>query len=230
MPHHRKWRSGRHLIATAGGGRRSAKFADGQTPAPDLLAGGPGGVATEDVPEALQLLGAANKQRDLVFVDQRGTGASNELTCPRGNDPASWAGELRACLAGLGGDSRAYTTAWAMDDLDEVRAGLGYRSINLYGGSYGATAAQVYLQRHPTHARTATLAAGVLLDVPEFERYPITSQRALDLQFGRCAANPRCHAAFPDPAGDPRAVTVRLDRGPVQLPLTDPATGQPVSR
>jgi hypothetical protein len=99
------------------------------------LPAGPGGVATQDVPQALQLLGAANEQRDLVFVDQRGTGGSSQLSCPKGNDPTRWAAQLRACLAGLGGDTRAYTTAWAMDDLDEVRAALGYRSINLYGGN-----------------------------------------------------------------------------------------------
>jgi pimeloyl-ACP methyl ester carboxylesterase len=52
----------------------------------------------------------------------------------------------------MDGDPRAYTTAWAMDDLDDVRASLGYDQINLYGSSYGAAAAQVYMQRHPHRA------------------------------------------------------------------------------
>lgn len=133
--------------------------------APDpvfFLSGGPGGAATADAGGALSVLGLANLERDIVFVDQRGTGGSNELTCPRsGLLPGEEdAGELAACLATLPGDPRAYTTAWAMDDLDEVRAALGYPTINLYGGSYGATAAQVYLQRYPERVRTATLIGG----------------------------------------------------------------------
>jgi pimeloyl-ACP methyl ester carboxylesterase len=192
------------------------------------LAGGPGGGAAEDAPAAVQFLQWANLRRDLVFVDQRGTGGSNNLECPQGTDSARWADELRDCLGALSADPRAYTTAWAMDDLDDVRSALGYETVNLYGGSYGATAAQVYLQRHPTRVRTATLMGGSLLDVPLFERFPVNSQRALDLLFAACATDPGCHKAFPDPAGDLRAVAERLDRGSVDLPVTNPATGRPV--
>lgn len=188
------------------------------------LAGGPGGSAIDDAGLALQILSGTTDVRDLVLVDQRGTGGSNDVRCPAGDDPQRWADEVRACLPSLAADPRAYTTAWAMDDLDDVRAALGYDRINLYGGSYGASAAQVYLQRHAEHARSAVLAAGTLLDVPVYERFPAASQRALDQVFTRCAADPACAAAFPDPAGDLRALTARLDAGPV--PLTDPATGR----
>src|SRR5512135_3119053 len=64
-------------------------------PAPDpifWLAGGPGGAATEDTSYALQIIGPANEQRDLVFVDQRGTGGSNKLVCSQPADPARQAG------------------------------------------------------------------------------------------------------------------------------------------
>jgi pimeloyl-ACP methyl ester carboxylesterase len=184
------------------------------------LSGGPGGAATEDAPDAARFLAAVNTTRDLVFVDQRGTGGSSRLMCPRGTDARRWPDELRACLAGLNADPRAYTTAWAMDDVDDARAALGYQTVNLYGGSYGATAAQVYLQRHPSHVRSATMVGGSLLDVPLLERYPANSQRALDRLFARCAADRACRAAYPDPAGDLRKVTARLDAGPVELPVT----------
>ena len=188
------------------------------------LAGGPGGSAVDDAALARQTLAGVLVDRDLVFVDQRGTGGSNDLRCPAGDDPQSWAGAVRDCLPSLDGDPRAYTTAWGMDDLDDVRAALGYDRINVYGGSYGASAAQVYLERHAAHARSAILAAGTLLDVPVYEQFPATSQRALDQLFARCAADASCAAAFPDPAGDLRALTARLDAGSVQL--TDPATGR----
>ena len=59
---------------------------------------------------------------------------------------------IRACLASLNGDPTQYGTAAAADDLEAVRAALGYRTLNLYGISYGATLAQVYLARHPRGA------------------------------------------------------------------------------
>ena len=196
-------------------------------PLPDpvfWLAGGPGGSAVDDAALARQTLSGVAFDRDLVLVDQRGTGGSNDLRCPAGDDPQGWAQAVRDCLPSLAGDPRAYTTAWGMDDLDDVRAALGYDKIDVYGGSYGASAAQVYLERHADHARSAILAAGTLLDVPVYEQFPATSQRALDQLFARCAADPACAAAFPDPAGDLRALTARLDAGPVEL--TDPATGR----
>lgn len=204
--------------------------AQGQPRLPDpvfWLAGGPGGAATDSAAAAVQLLQLVNQQRDVVLVDQRGTGGSRDLRCPPGSVADQQAEELRTCLTGLDADPSTYTTAWAMDDLDAVRAALGYERINLYGISYGATAAQVYLQRHPTHARTAILESGALLGVPIYERFPAASQRALGLLFARCAADAGCHAAFPDLAADLRAVTARLDRGPVELPVTDPNTGRP---
>jgi pimeloyl-ACP methyl ester carboxylesterase len=193
------------------------------------LAGGPGAAAAEDIPYAMQILWLANQQRDLVFVDQRGTGDSNKLTCPQPADPALHIEALHSCLANLNGDPRAYTTAWAMDDVDDVRAALGYDQINLYGGSYGATAAQVYILRHGDQVRTAALDGVTLLDVPLIERWPITSQQALDRLFTRCEKDTDCHAAFPNLRQEFAEVLARLNRAPITLPMTDPETGQPLA-
>lgn len=189
-----------------------------------FLSGGPGGAATEDIGSVREVFRQASRRRDLVLLDQRGTGSSNELLCPPVDEDG--AEELRACLAELPGDSRAYTTAWAMDDLDEVRAALGYDTINLYGASYGASAAQVYLQRYPDRVRTAALVAGTPLDIAIFEWYPRSSQQALGRLFSRCAAEPECQEAYPDPQADLDAVAARLDRGPVELSEADSPTGQ----
>jgi pimeloyl-ACP methyl ester carboxylesterase len=192
-----------------------------------FLPGGPGGAATLEFSGAASILLSAGAHRDIVLVDQRGTGGSNELACPiSADDTAGLAEEIGGCLADLPGDPRAYTTAWAIDDLDEVRAALGYHTINLFGWSYGGTAIQVYLQRHPMRARTATLLATTLLDVPMFERVPSSSQRAFDLLVARCAGDPRCHAAYPDLPGDLAAVAARLSRGPVELPRS--VDGEPL--
>ena len=205
--------------------------AQSEAPAPDpifYLAGGPGVAATEDALNTMQVLGSANYKRDLVFVDQRGTGNSNKLVCPQSIDPTRQVEELRACVANLGSDPSAYTTAWAMDDVDDVRAALGYDRINLYGGSYGATAAQVYILRHESHVRAAALDGISLLDVPMFERYPISSQEALELMFSRCEADAACHSAFPDLGQEFAGALALLNRAPIPQPINDPSTGQPV--
>jgi pimeloyl-ACP methyl ester carboxylesterase len=138
-----------------------------------ILAGGPGQAASE-LTEAIRVpFRQVNRDRDLVFVDQRGTGGSNPLTCELDEeapeealllDPmadellrARVVEQLGACVASLDADPRFYTTPIAMDDLDDVREALGYDTINLWGGSYGTRAGLVFLRRHPDRVRTAIL-------------------------------------------------------------------------
>lgn len=202
----------------------------GSNPAPDPIfwfAGGPGSAATEDAAYAHHLLVDGNERRDLVLIDQRGTGGSNPLTCAWPADPALEPQTLRDCLRKLDADPAAYTTAWSADDVDEVRAALGYDQINLYGGSYGPTMEQVYILRHGDHVRTATLDSTSLLDVLMFEQYPISSQKALARMFARCEGDAPCHNAFPNLRQEFAQALARLEEGPVTLPITDPLTGKP---
>lgn len=185
------------------------------------LAGGPGGAATAAAPFAARIFRTRNLTQDLVFVDQRGTGDSHRLTCPSvtpaqasSATPASIAAYIEACLASLDGDPRFYTTAVAMDDLDEVRAALGYDRIDLYGGSYGATALQVYVARHGDRVRAAIMDGASLVDVPLFELWAANGQRAIDLVFKRCSASHACRQAYPSPAADLKALLARLARKP----------------
>jgi pimeloyl-ACP methyl ester carboxylesterase len=139
------------------------------------LAGGPGDAATEQALAQGWRSSALNMNRDILLVDQRGTGRSN---------PAS-------------GDVTQYGTRMAMDDLDAVRAALGYRQLDVIGSSYGATAAQVYLKLHPSSVRTLMLTGGTAIDVPYFDRYAVNAQRALDELAKLCASERACRQAFP---------------------------------
>ena len=94
--------------------------------------------------------------------------------------PASVRAYAQACFAKLKADPRQYTTAPAMEDLATVLVALGYERVNLFGGSYGATAAQYFLAQHPELVRTAILDGGTLLDVPIFELWGRNGQRALE--------------------------------------------------
>jgi pimeloyl-ACP methyl ester carboxylesterase len=165
------------------------------------LAGGPGGAATEDADLSLAWP-ALNAHRDFLFVDQRGTGRSHPFSCPDRKRPFASEAELRAytlaCLKAFGGNMTQYGTRAAMDDLDAVRAALGYRQLDVIGGSYGATAAQVYLKLHPSSVRTMTLEGATAIDVPFFGRYAVNSQRALDQLAKLCTAQPACRKKFPN--------------------------------
>jgi pimeloyl-ACP methyl ester carboxylesterase len=165
------------------------------------LDGGPGGAATTEAAAVQNVFGKIAEFRDLVLIDQRGTGGSHPLACPPGHVAADVADAVaryvRRCFAHLDGDPRDYTTAVAADDLEAARRALGYGRIDLYGGSYGATLAQVYLLRHPRSVRSAILDGGSLLGVPVYERAPRNAERALRLQLARCAASAPCRRRFP---------------------------------
>ena len=121
-----------------------------------------------------------------------------------------------------------YGSSQAADDLDDVRAALGYDRIDLYGGSYGATLIQYYLRQHEDHVRAVVLDGGTLLDVPVLELVPRNSQQALDSVLERCAADPACAEAFPDPAGELATAMARLADHPVETEVLDPWAGAPI--
>ena len=202
------------------------------------IPGGPGSSATEDAPYIAQGYAKIRERRDLVFVDQRGTGGSNPLNCDLFNPPVlqSYLGDyfpledVRKCRAQLElkADLRLYTTHVAMDDLDEVRAALGYGRINITGASYGTRAAQDYLKRHGEHVR-AVILHGVAPTGQFMPRdFPQHTERALNGVVDECAADETCRAAFPDLRAEVKTVLERLLRGPVEVNLKNAQTGESI--
>jgi pimeloyl-ACP methyl ester carboxylesterase len=210
-----------------------------EKPAPDplfYLAGGPGGAATSYA--GAWFMTRLRRTRDVVLVDQRGTGSSNPLQCDLYGDPKDMRGyftdyyseeALRACRAQLekSADLTLYTTTIAMDDLEELRTALGYERINLYGGSYGTTAALSYLRQHPKSVRAVAI-FGVA--PPDFKiPLPFAKgvQHAVDRLIEDCAADSVCHAAFPNLRAEFESVLAKLDKGPVDVTAMNVATKQP---
>ena len=189
------------------------------------LAGGPGGAASEQTAVVNSIWGGVREHRDILLVDQRGTGGSHPLACPPPEQNEDVAVMIRACLASLNGDPTQYGTAAAADDLDAVRTALGYRSLDLYGISYGATLAQVYLARHPRAVRTVVLDGATLLDVPFFGSFAANGQRALDLVARRCAREPACARAFPGWATQLRSLIEAWNARPVAVTREVTLTG-----
>ena len=216
------------------------------------ISGGPGSSATNDVAYIAEVFERVRVHRDLVFVDQRGTGGSNPLDCELYTSRSVSAGDnvnattsdvqnesdlqryfayflpledVRKCRERLErkNDLTLYTTSIAMDDLDEVRSALGYEQINLVGISYGTRAALVYLKRHPKHVRTVSL-YGVS---PTNHYVPRTfapdTERALQGVLAECAADELCNTAFPNLRTETREVLARLLKRPVEVAVRVPS-------
>jgi pimeloyl-ACP methyl ester carboxylesterase len=209
---------------------------------PDALTffnGGPGESNVGGAPEVLDLFKALRKNRDILLVDFRGTGESGGLFCPEMQGSAGAQSlldsyyppeKVKACAERLAktADFNQYTNDTSVDDVEEVRAALGYPKLDIYGGSGGSRTALVYLRRHPGSVRTATI-AGV---APPDERGPFAmarhAQRALDGLIAECAADAACHAAFPRFRDEVAAVLQRTAKEPVVVPVIDGETGKPI--
>lgn len=201
-----------------------------------FLAGGPGQGATDLVSLALGPLAAVREVRDIVLVDQRGTGRSNRLDCPNAaaSEPQSVFGhlfepaEIAACRQRVSrfADPSLYTTELAVADLDEVRARLGYDRVLLWGGSGGTRTALVWMRLFPDRV------AGALLDglTPTDFRAPSTYARgcqdALQRVFEDCRQQEECRRAFPSLEKDFERLLGWFADGPVAATIRTPAGEQ----
>ena len=204
-------------------------------PEPDalfLIAGGPGQSAIETFPAIFALMFNIHKDRDIVLVDQRGTGKSNPLQCLGPEDEALTEDQvlekLKACPETLDADPRFYTTEIAMTDLDEVRAALGYETINLYGASYGTRAALTYLRMFPDRVRTVTLDAVVDPGFVMFMDSAEDGQLALEQFFARCEADEICRSEFPNLRSEFNGLLARLEESPAEITPPHPVTNKPL--
>lgn len=231
--------------AARSGRRISLRFVvvPGTSPGParvalTYLAGGPGSAATEAARGIAGTFGPSRDGRDILLVDQRGTGASHPLDCdlfgPR-EDASSYLGaflpvdRVRECLPGLRrkADLAHYTTDPVADDLDEVRAALGYERLDLFGASYGTRAALVYMRRHPERVRSAILLGVVPTDASIPLHFARDTDRALFGVVAECEGEPACRAAFPRLRADVARSLERFASGPVEVEVVNPATGRP---
>ena len=207
-----------------------------RNPEPDplfFLAGGPGQAATESYPILAAAFERIHQKRDIILVDQRGTGKSHPLACTGTDDAGSdsmsdqeLTDRLKKCLSNLDADPTQYTTSIAMQDLDQVRVALGYERINLYGGSYGTRAALTYLSLFPKEVRS------VILDgvVPQNEPLGISvgrdAQRALDMIFSRCDRQASCNQAFPGVRDEFKKLLESVETTPIEVSLQNPTSGE----
>ncbi len=202
-----------------------------------LIAGGPGTSAVDLYTSSAGPFDRIRRDRDIILLDQRGTGRSNRLDCDYGDrnlfervEDLEVAAESAKCRDELSkrADLRQYTTSVAVRDLDNVRRALGYDAINLFGNSYGTRVAQHYARRYPRSTRALILDGVVNPEVILGPAIAIDAERALERILQRCLGDAPCSKAFDDPMADYRALRNRLSAKPEPTQVSDAATGRPI--
>ncbi|MGB5303955.1 MAG: alpha/beta fold hydrolase, partial [Gemmatimonadota bacterium] len=208
-----------------------------QADAVTFLAGGGVVPATRYLPFFANSVSRLRKSRDIVLVDQRGTGESNALECdlPEPHEfedgaggheyEEAYVGALRTCRddTAARADPAQYTTWNAADDLDAVRDWLGYEQLSLWGASYGTKVARIYMRRHPDRVRVAVLHGVVPIERSMWPDLFLAADSALTQLFARCATDSACAAAYPDSERRLTDLMRRLEEDPV--PLRAPLAG-----
>ena len=201
-----------------------------------FLAGGPGQSAMDVIPAMQGALSRLNNRRDLVFVDQRGTGKTAPLECEKETqlslakamDPGQMPLRMAACRAALEklpyADLRYYSTTIAMGDLDAVRAALGFEQINLVGASYGTRTALEYLRLYPQRVRRMVVDGVAPAGMSLTQTMAEDANAAMKSLLSDCAADADCAKRHP-------ALTAQWDKLFESLPQTvaihHPLTGAP---
>ena len=201
------------------------------------LAGGPGAASTEAADFWAGPGKEYRRRHDVVLADQRGTGKSNRLSIPQEKTPQHFLSEMypvdyvREMRHAL--EQRAeltkYTTSMAMDDLDDVRAWLGYDKINLVGTSYGTQAALVYMRRHPDRVRSAMLLAVAPTDLKMPLHHSESAARAMGLLLSECEQDATCHAAFPQIRDDWKNALAQLEKQPARVEYSPSGKAAPTT-
>jgi pimeloyl-ACP methyl ester carboxylesterase len=203
-----------------------------------FFAGGPGQSAIGLAGTIAHLTSRLAARRDLVLIDQRGTGHSAPLQCDvpppaealaRALDRARQVAALDACRVRLQklpwGDLRFYTTTIAMADADAVRAALGVDKVDLIGVSYGTRAALEYLRAYPRHVRRTVIDGVAPPDMVLPQSDDVDGQSAMQMLLRDCAAEKACAQAHPALAQRWQALLASL---PKPVDVADPVTGQPL--
>jgi len=208
-----------------------------KSPQPDplfFLAGGPGQAATELAAVVNTTFKTVRNQRDIVLIDQRGTGKSNPIQCEGDeallNDYAindetyDLVADIKTCIEEHKDyDLSQYSTAEAIKDFEAVREYLGYKTINLYGGSYGTRAGLVYMRMFPQSIRSVILDSVAPTQVV-VGPFGVFGNRAFDLMLQDCQQQESCAKSFPNLKQDYYQLIKALSANPQMIKIRDPKT------
>ncbi|MGB0894127.1 MAG: alpha/beta hydrolase [Parashewanella sp.] len=199
------------------------------------IAGGPGQSAMDSAAGFERDLSKAREQRDILLIDQRGTGRSNILSCDWeteisllgfNDENQDMVAETKKCLEKYTNkaDITQYGSLTALNDFEAVRQYLGYQKLHLYGVSYGTRMAQLYMRQYPQSLATVTL-DGVVPMQQSVTAIFQSIDRAIALMLKDCQQSSMCHQQFPNLKQEFEQVSQQLANKPFDGMINDPSTG-----
>jgi pimeloyl-ACP methyl ester carboxylesterase len=199
------------------------------------IAGGPGQGSVEFYAAMEGAFEPLRRDRDILLVDQRGTGQSARMDCPIDDAAILFETEFSIddtiefigdCLNDLPHDPRYFTTSVAVADLEAVRVALGYSALNIYGVSYGTRVAQHFARRYPDSTRTVVIDGVVPPQIALGPEIATESQKAVDNILARCTEDTACNERFPDVEATFARIVAELREAPVDVAVPHPSTGR----
>jgi len=197
-----------------------------------FLAGGPGQAAAELSAQIYSGFREIRKTRDLILIDQRGTGKSQPLQCEDSLDIDPYssmaedfsADDIEQCLAQLSGDLSQYNSENSIRDFDAVREALGYQQVHIYGGSYGTRAGLVYMRMFPDSLKSVVLDSVGPIEVP-IGLFGKSVEQSFTKLTENCQADSFCAQQYPDVAEEFAAISSRLSLIPARVKIAHPRLG-----
>ncbi len=197
-----------------------------------IINGGPGASSVSLYADLPHAFASVLRERDIILLDQRGTGRSGALDCPLLESAVDTYAEdrvmdaTRRCLESLDNDPRFFTTSVAVKDLEALRETLGYQQWNIYGVSYGTRVAQHYVRRYPQSVRSLIIDGVVPPEASLGPDIAVNAQHTLDALLDRCREDSSCSTRFPGLNKRLQALSLRLKENPLSLDQADPVTGR----
>lgn len=202
-----------------------------------IINGGPGGSAVDLYLQMRAAFEPVRRQRDILLLDQRGTGRSlSGLDCDIDDDfdlvtasEEEVRTEVETCIGEFDHDPRQFTTSVAVRDLETLRVALGINSWNIYGVSYGTRVAQHYLRRYEDRVRSVILDGVVPAELTLGPAIAGDAQVALDAIFARCLDDESCADRFTNLPVQFAELQERFVDDSIEVQINDPDSGAPES-
>ncbi|MFO1369745.1 MAG: alpha/beta fold hydrolase [Marinagarivorans sp.] len=207
-----------------------------------LIQGGPGGSSQIMAYSLHRYFASVRQNRDLLFVDLRGTGESNPLNCQGLDSITSELNDqealhayrtiMQACAQQYAQQAPYYSTDISAADLDTLRRRLGYTQFNLWGASYGTRVALNYAVQYPAFARSLVL-DGLAPSLIALPRHIARDANAAFTRLNQyCQSDPLCQQHYGDLTRNAEHIRQHLQTAdeantPEHIGLPDPLNQKP---
>lgn len=187
------------------------------------IEGGPGGPSVGWFDEWMRDGWPSREDRDLILLDQRGTGYSSpQLGCPEYQDAVGYqeVSTMRRCherFVAAGIDLSTVSTPAHAADVEDLRIALGIEEWNLLGTSYGSRIALRVMDQYPDGVRSVVLDSAYPPEIETLYHEIAVAADAVEALFAACAGDDACASTYPDLAATFRRAVDGLMDDPIEV-------------